>query len=98
MNLRTETVSTVLFGLGFNVVVPIIPDQAPQHVREGLARQRLLLLTGQCPCGVRLTGPNRAQRRQMARDEHRGIGVWEVTPSHFAGCPATHPDITGETP
>lgn len=38
-------------------LVPQIPDDAPDNVREGLARRRLALTEGRCPCGVRTALP-----------------------------------------
>jgi hypothetical protein len=35
-------------------VLPMIPDDAPYRVREGIARRRLTVVTGQCPCGARI--------------------------------------------
>lgn len=33
-----------------------IPDDAPARIKEGLARRRLVAMTGRCPCGA--TMPN----------------------------------------
>ncbi len=33
-------------------VLPVIPDNAPYMVREGIARRRLVATTGVCPCGA----------------------------------------------
>lgn len=34
------------------LVVPVIPEDAPYRVREGIARRRLTAITGTCPCGA----------------------------------------------
>ena len=34
-----------------------IPDKAPPALREGLARRRLVVTTGRCPCGAVLELP-----------------------------------------
>ena len=68
-------------------VVPEIPDDAPDVIREGLARRRLVLTGQPCPCGARLAGPNRAQRRRDAklkRGTVRDVFVW-----HEYDCPAS---------
>lgn len=33
-------------------VLPVIPDGAPERVREGIARRRLTVIEGTCPCGA----------------------------------------------
>lgn len=33
-------------------LVPVVPEDAPYALREGVARRRLLSLTGECPCGA----------------------------------------------
>jgi hypothetical protein len=35
-------------------ILPVIPDDAPDPVREGLARRRIAIVEGRCPCGVRI--------------------------------------------
>ncbi len=60
------------------LVLPDIPDDAPQRVREGMARRRLVATTGRCPCGAELVVP-----------EIRPGAVVTVAVEHEAGCPAT---------
>ncbi len=48
-------------------VLPVIPEDAPADIREGLARRRLAALTGQCPCGAEDPSLSRQQRRARAR-------------------------------
>jgi hypothetical protein len=33
-------------------VVPTIPEDAPWRIREGIARRRISVVTGRCPCGA----------------------------------------------
>jgi len=68
-------------------VVPTIPDGAPDVIREGIARRRLVATGQRCPCGARLVGPNRAQRRRAAKLKTgtvRDVFVW-----HEHDCPAS---------
>ena len=68
-------------------VVPEIPDDAPDVIREGIARRRLVATGRPCPCGARLAGPNRHQRRRAAklkRGTVRDVFVW-----HEHDCPAS---------
>lgn len=81
-------------GVGrVGLLLPVIREDAEPVVREGLARRRLTLLTGRCPCGARLHLPNRATRRAMKRDRARGGGVWQVDVEHENDCPATDPRL-----
>ena len=48
-------------------VLPTVPDEAPEAVREGLARRRITAIEGRCPCGGRLILPNREARRRAKR-------------------------------
>lgn len=61
-----------------------IPESAPDIIREGIARRRIVLAGGQCPCGAQITMPTRQQRRAAAR--------WNepirVTVFHARDCPA----------
>ena len=70
-------------------VLPVAPDDAHPDVREGIARRRLVMLTGECPCGARRHLPNRAQRRSMRRHEATRDRVWQLAVEHEADCPAT---------
>lgn len=72
-------------GETYAFVLPRIPDDAPEAIREGVARRRITTLDGKCPCGARLVLPNRAQRRRAART---GVAVG-VTVQHQDECPAT---------
>lgn len=33
-------------------VLPVIPEDAPPRIREGIARRRIAATTGRCPCGA----------------------------------------------
>jgi hypothetical protein len=39
-------------GLRVAFVLPVVPEDAPYRVREGLARRRITALSGTCPCGA----------------------------------------------
>jgi hypothetical protein len=75
-------------GVPILVVLPTIPEDGPERLREGIARRRLVMINGRCPCGAERTLPNRAQRRAMRRDVARGSAVWQVTVGHEVDCPA----------
>ena len=67
------------------VIDSIIPDDAPELVREGLARRAIVNGGGDCPCGATWPRPNRAQRRHL---EHPGA-LLRVDVEHGHDCPAT---------
>ncbi len=58
-------------------LLPVIPDDAPYRVREGIARRRITTLTGQCPCGA-----------VMNVGDLQAGAVTNVAVEHEAGCPA----------
>lgn len=39
-------------GVRTLALLPTIPENAPYKVREGLARRRVTLVNGTCPCGA----------------------------------------------
>lgn len=52
-HLRDEVVRFHIPGVGNAVaVLPVIPEDAPYRVREGIARRRTTAVTGTCPCGA----------------------------------------------
>lgn len=69
------------------MLAPAIPDAAPQDVREGMARRRLLLLNGSCVCGARVIPPNRAQRRAG------GGAIVTLLCVHEPDCPASNENL-----
>ena len=65
------------------VLTADIPDDATHHIREGLARRRLVATTGSCPCGATLTLPT-----------HVPAGaVTLLAVEHQDGCPAADPRL-----
>jgi hypothetical protein len=72
-----ELIVRNLDGTRVAYLLPVIPDDAPPLVREGIARRRLAALEGRCPCGGR-SPFNRATRRQLART--RGVTVSRLRP------------------
>jgi len=76
-------------GVRAALILPTIPDDAPHDVREGVARRRIIMTTGECPCGGRFTGPNRETRRAILRDQRNGTpDLWHATVYHEDNCPA----------
>lgn len=87
--MSVDLVVKQMFGTKAALILPVVPDDAPHAVREGIARRRITMETGHCPCGAVRTGPNRAQRRQMARDRAAGRAqVWHLEVLHENDCPA----------
>jgi hypothetical protein len=66
------------------VIDTVIPDDAPQAVREGLARRAVVNGGGDCPCGASWPRPNRAQRRKLKEPG----ALLEVHVVHAEDCPA----------
>jgi hypothetical protein len=65
-------------------IVSQIPEDAPELVREGIARRRIVLQGGTCPCGAAFTMPSRQQRRAaQRRGEPIQVSIW-----HAESCPA----------
>jgi hypothetical protein len=73
----------VLPGYG-KMLATSIPDDAPDAVREGMVRRRLVAMGRTCPCGARVVGPNRATRRA-----NRGVSLQRVLCVHDDACPAS---------
>jgi hypothetical protein len=65
-------------------VLPVVPEDASTDVREGIARRRVVALTGVCPCGARAVRPSREERRAARR---AGRVAWALI-EHESGCPA----------
>jgi hypothetical protein len=74
-----EIIRTEIDGQPVLVVRPTICEADPPRVREGIARRRLVELTGVCPCGARLTLVRTTA--QFAYTEVR----------HASNCPALNP-------
>jgi hypothetical protein len=75
---ETWTGETVAF------VLPRIPDDVPEEIREGIARRRITAIDGKCPCGGELVLPNRAARRKAARTS----SLVRMRVEHEDDCPA----------
>jgi len=58
-------------------VLPVVPEDAPHAIREGVARRRITATTGQCPCGAVVDYGDRRPGE---------VGVAEVW--HQRSCPA----------
>lgn len=65
-------------------VLPVVPEDASADVREGIARRRVVALTGACPCGARAIWPSRRERRAAQRAGR----VARVLVEHEPECPA----------
>jgi len=60
-----------------------IPDDAPELIREGLARRAICNSGGTCPCGATWPKPNRAERRKPDSAGWRCVDF-----EHDDDCPA----------
>lgn len=87
------TEATVADGSTALLIEMEAPADAPEVIREGVARRRAVNRGGTCPCGARWAGPNRAQRRAAAR----GAGPLYVAVEHEDACPATTPNLERAT-
>ena len=65
------------------IIDSVIPDDAPDLVKEGLSRRALVNEGGNCPCGAMYPRPNRAQRRKLETVDYLHIEVL-----HADDCPA----------
>jgi hypothetical protein len=72
---------------GIPVVVPefLIPDDAPEELKEALGRRTLVANGGVCACGAKAIPPDRAARRRAAR---RGDNI-ATEVFHRPECPAS---------
>lgn len=59
-------------------VLPVVPEDAPAAIREGIARRRVTATTGRCPCGARVDYGDRVAGQ-----------VVSVEVQHTASCPAS---------
>jgi hypothetical protein len=78
-------------GIRAMYVLPVIPDNAPDTIREGIARRRLAALTGKCPCGADSPELSRQQRRARARAQAKRAAsatLTRATFEHEPDCPA----------
>jgi hypothetical protein len=82
--LTNELIVRDLDGMKVAYLLPVIPDDAPPTIREGIARRRLAALEDRCPCGGR-SPLNRAARRRLARQRGQ---VAYLGFAHETGCPA----------
>ncbi|HEY3090763.1 MAG TPA: hypothetical protein VGJ59_22155 [Jatrophihabitantaceae bacterium] len=75
---------TRIGGMNALVLLLPVPDDAPELVREGLARRNIVNTGGTCPCGAVLRLPNLAARR---------AGVTDLSIVHEDDCPATDENV-----
>lgn len=80
-NLLTTTIN----GERVAVFTPVIPDDAPEEIREGLARRAIVNAGGTCPCGAVMRFPTRAERRRAPK---RPGCVPAAVARHEDDCPA----------
>jgi hypothetical protein len=83
-DIQNELIVRDIDGTRIAYVLPVIPDDAPPTVREGIARRRLAALEDKCPCGGR-SPLNRATRRRLTKARGKVAYLGFV---HEDGCPA----------
>ena len=85
----TELILRNIPGVGSVVfVVPVIPDDAPALVREGLARRKILYASDVCPCGAVMELPARRTSRKPTAGEAKPATVRRLRIEHGNDCPA----------
>jgi hypothetical protein len=78
-------------GIDTAFVVPALPDDATETVREGIARRRLATINGECPCGARRPRLSRELRRRLKRASGEQE-FFSVDIEHEVDCPAVAPE------
>ncbi len=86
--LSTEILGATVNGRPAAVVVPVIPADAPEALREGLRRRRVAGTLGRCPCGAVRPAPTGVQ------DAAAEQGTAHMPFPHRADCPA-HDELLG---
>jgi hypothetical protein len=69
------------------LVLPMVPEDAPARIREGIERRRLTAITGRCPCGATLDCSGAAPGPIVDPQSHHGSATTSNV-EHEAGCPA----------
>lgn len=85
---RVDVLAGRLDDTDVAVVAATISECLAPHVREGLARRRLVLTGSRCPCGATAQLPNRAERRAARRNGQ----VLHARVAHEDTCLAVHAD------
>ena len=67
------------------LVLPNVPSDAPEDVREGFTRRRHTMITGRCVCGATFNMPSRAARRRARKT---GNEITSTYAQHENDCPA----------
>ncbi len=76
-------------GIRAAFFLPVIPEDAPDLVKEGVARRRKAALDGECPCGARRPALSRQRRRCIERGRFHGTISGMVSEIHHEPeCPA----------
>ena len=83
---ESELIVRDIDGLRAAYLLPIVPDDAPEQIREGLVRRRLAVLTDACPCGGKSSPQNRAARRRLAKTRRGQVAYLAF--EHEPTCPA----------
>lgn len=92
-----ELVPMLLNGQVIAMHVPVDPEDtgtgaAPVWLREGIARRRILLETGKCPCGAELQ-LDEAATVMILRTRGQAEATVAVPTRHEPGCEAARPEL-----
>jgi hypothetical protein len=83
--LQFDPIFIDVHGLSVMFVLPIVPENAPSPIREGIGRRRESVISGRCPCGAERPTLTRQQFRHARR---KGELNRRLTVEHEAECPA----------
>ncbi len=89
-----EQVTATICGRTVAAIVPfdVEDPDLPAEFREGIARRRILMNSGTCPCGAEMTLAQCATVA-VARRYGRNLATVAVAVRHEVGCPATTPGL-----
>lgn len=92
MDRGTEIIRTTLGRSYVDALVPRLSEDMTPELREGAARRRILLMTGVCPCGARLSSQQQTiiMRRRVAGADITTLGA---RVRHNGDCPAANPEL-----
>ncbi len=73
--------------------LPVDTEEDEVRLREGIARRRIMLTTGTCPCGAELSLAEVGAIGVLRRDGHTELRM-AIACHHRAGCEAADPRLS----